>query len=285
MLRRDADTLQVGLDAPTRAVLADSPGVRRLLADLSAGRWPAESAARPATSPEVRDALLRLDQSGLLVPAARATVPGAPDPTQLGATAAWAGDGAERRLQARAALRVWVQGTPALRAPLERLLTESGLQPQPADRTRRGDDGAPALVIVVCDREPRRADLDTWVRQGVPHLLVWSRGGLPRVGPFVAVGLTACLRCLDAHESETDPRRPLLLEQAAEAEAAAADPVLACLATAWAARDVLRYAEGELPASWSAVVTLAPSGLPQVRTWRRHPHCGCAWDTDLYAAG
>ena len=43
VVRRDADTLQIGIDPPHRVVLSDSPGVRAVLAALRGGRRPARS--------------------------------------------------------------------------------------------------------------------------------------------------------------------------------------------------------------------------------------------------
>ncbi len=43
VVRRDAGTLQIGIDPPHRVVLSDSPGVREVLAALRGGRRPARS--------------------------------------------------------------------------------------------------------------------------------------------------------------------------------------------------------------------------------------------------
>ncbi len=270
--------MQVGLDPPHRVVLADSPEVRRLLDDLRCGRRP------PAGARPTREAALARLVGADLVLDARAPTPPAgsrarPDVLGVASTRAWAGQDAATRLEARARLRVCLAGPSALVEPLGRLLAGAGVDLRPP---ATGGD----LVVVIGDGEPRRAELDQLVRDGVPHLLVWSRGGLPRVGPLVVPGVTACLRCVDAHESESDPRRPLLLEQAsAEPAPLVRDPALTALAIAWTARDVLRYAEGEPPTSWSATVLVPPGGLPEPVRWTRHPCCGCAWDTALHVAG
>ena len=137
------------------------------------------------------------------------------------------------------------------------------------------------LVVVLHDGEARREQHDASVAAGRAHLPVWWRAGLPHVGPLVVPGVTACLRCVDAHESEADPRRPLLLEQAVREPAPPRDPVLLALLAAWVVRDAQRWAEGERPTSWSATVRLGPGGPPSVTPWARHPHCGCAWDQAL----
>lgn len=277
VLRRDASTLQVGLDAPHRALLADSPGVRRLLGDLREGRARG-GAERPADEAE---GWRRLHAADLLVLAAAPRLRDghrAPEPGTTAAVRAWAGPDAQRRLTARSRLRVAFDGPDASTSALRRLLEGSGLG-------LVEDTAARDLVVVSAAGEIRRERTDPLVREGMPHLLISSRGGLPRIGPLVVPGATACLRCVDAHEAESDPRRPLLVEQAAVEPDPPRDPVLAALALAWAARDLLRYAEGEVPTSWSATVCVLAGGLPQVQAWPRHLHCGCTWDVDVASAG
>lgn len=272
VLRRDAATLQVGLDAPARVLLADTPGVRRLLTALRTG-CPTPSPAAGESAPWEQ-----LAAAGLLVPEPAAPVPGGP-PAHA-ATAAWAGAGAAERLHARARLRVYLRGPGARVETLERLLAAGGVGL--VDPRRNGEAEAD-LVVLVHEGEPLREEADPLVAAGVPHLPVWSRAGLPGLGPLVVPGATACLRCVDAHEGEADPRRTLLLEQAAGEPAPPGDAVLVALVLAWVARDVQRYAEGEAPSSWSATVRADPWGAPLVRRWPRHLHCGCAWDVDLSA--
>lgn len=61
-VRRDDESLQVGLDAPARAVLPDTAEVRRLLADLDRG------VAHPPRSPGAGRSLAALAEAGLLEP-------------------------------------------------------------------------------------------------------------------------------------------------------------------------------------------------------------------------
>jgi hypothetical protein len=103
------------------------------------------------------------------------------------------------------------------------------------------------------------------------------------LGPFVAPGQTACLRCVDAHRGETDPRRALVLEQYAAAGPRAdgvpepVDEPVFTAALAWAVRDCLSYVDGLEPTTWSRTVTFGPGMAQTAREWARHPHCGCAW--------
>lgn len=283
VLRRDAATLQVGLDAPGRVLLADSPVVRRLLGEMRSTGVAAPRGSNPQHA-ELGRAMARLVSAGLAIPVEQPRAGRSASPrwsAHLQAARAWGGADASRRLADRGRLRVGLAGPTERRAALARLLHDCGLDLHPADQGlgAAGRSEALDVVVVLAEGEPTRTEIDPHLRHGRPHLVVGSRAGLPRLGPFVVPGTTACLRCVDAHESESDPRRPLLLEQAcSERGPAPRDPVLDALATAWVARDLLRYAEGEPPTTWSATVVVAPRGVPQVTRWGRHPQCGCAWD-------
>ncbi|MDP2774844.1 MAG: hypothetical protein Q8O61_14930, partial [Nocardioides sp.] len=135
--------------------------------------------------------------------------------------------------------------------------------------------------LVASTGEVTRSVLDDLLREGTPHLVLRGALGSLQLGPFVVPGLTACLRCVDAHHAETDPRRALVVEQVALApgtEGPPSDPALQALAVAWAVRDLLRFVEGDRPSTWSATHHLGPTDAPSTQQWRRHPHCGCAWD-------
>ena len=126
-----------------------------------------------------------------------------------------------------------------------------------------------------------------FVRDDVPHLVLRVTEGDAVVGPFVDPGRTACLRCVDAHHAAADPRWPLLVAQQAaitsrlrdDAVPEPADPALAHLAVAWAARDLLSHAAGSTPASWSSTIRLPPDlAEAEAVAWLRHPECGCSWN-------
>ena len=123
----------------------------------------------------------------------------------------------------------------------------------------------------------RAARLDPLVRDEVPHLLVRDHGHEVVVGPFVAPGRTACLRCVDCHLGELDPRRGLAVEQAATQQPLVAPPVdatLRAVALSLAVRDLVTFVEGDQPATWSATITvgrpldLAPDTLAAARGLR-----------------
>lgn len=291
VLRRSARELQVGLDPRHALVLDDRPGVRDLLAALTCP-------GQPLTYDGPELALLR--DNGMLVDSGRLLplVPGDPDAqttldrADAAALARTSGDAAPDLVALRAAAPVDVVafgGAPGdlLAARAAALLRDAGarasaLAPDAADATARAD----RVGVLVGAGEPHRELLDAWIRAGTPHVLVRVSEGTATVGPFVRPGETACLRCVDAHHTDADPAWPLLVAQHASATARGrpdgvpepVDSVLATLAVAWAARDVLSHLEGRSPSSLSGVVRLDPH-LTSLETgsWLRHPDCGCGW--------
>ncbi len=269
--RHDDHRLQVGIDPPRRVVVPDLPQVRRLLDAL------AHAQPLPPPDEHTWPVLRRLWESDLLVDAHAV----ATSMTQGPATtvrAAWAQFGASTpgRLAARAAARVGVAADDASRTEVARLLQASGAEM--CDDDEAGGD----VWLLVTDGEPARPAVDHRVREGDAHLLVSGTPGSVRVGPFVLPGVTACLRCLDAHRAEVDPRRSLVVEQvSARPPRPHRDPALHALALAWAVRDLLRFVEGDQPSTWSTTYDVGPVGAPVTQTWTRHPHCGCSWGEAL----
>jgi hypothetical protein len=248
LARRDAAHLQLGCDPPLAAVLPDSRAVRLLLVELAHGS--PLTTLDPTTAP-VLDALVA---TGLVV----------------------AADEDAARADRRAGCRVHLDAPDGVLPAALRLVGEAGL------RLARSA-GEVSVALVWSEGEPPRARLDEWMRSGTPHLVVREGPGGPLLGPYVVPGATACLRCVDAHLGEQDPRRALVVEQIATTpplRPAEPDPALRALAVAWAVRDLVAAAEGVVPATWSATVAL---GLlpPAVTAYRRHLHCGCAWSEDL----
>jgi hypothetical protein len=138
---------------------------------------------------------------------------------------------------------------------------------------------APLRLVVTLD-EPRRALCDALVRDDVTHLWVAVMPTAARLGPFVDPGRSACLRCVDAHLGDLDPRRATVLHQLEELPApptTAPDPCLVQLAVAWAVRDVVRVLDGHPSSLRSATVTVTEDLQVTRHDWLRHPHCGCAW--------
>lgn len=241
LARRDDRHLQVGVDPPWRLVVPDEPDVVRMLADLSAGR-----PTIPA-SPAAHRVLAALDAAGMLL-----------DPTAA--------------TRAAAAL-VSVEGDDAAGAEAVRLLRTAGCEVVGPERA--------SVALLIGPGERRRQDVDEHVRTGRPHLVATATAAGWTVGPFVVPGSTACLRCVDAHLGEHDPRRAVVVEQVAGRAHGPLDPVLVSVAAGWAVRDVLSYVEGAPPSTWSATVTIGPDLRPRHRAWSRHPHCGCSWADGL----
>jgi hypothetical protein len=158
------------------------------------------------------------------------------------------------------------------------LLTAARISPA-GPRTRR-DAG-----LVLCRGEPDRETLDDWVRSGLPHLVVRAVDGHVVLGPLVVPGTTACLRCVDEHRADEDPEHLAVLHRYAAACRSPrpdgvpdeVEPLLATLATSWAARDLRSHLDGNRPATWSSTLALGGPGGLTAATWPRHPACWCAW--------
>jgi hypothetical protein len=268
--RRADGQLQLGTTPPLRTTLPDRPEIRAGLERLAAGMpWPAEPPGW----------LTALHERGLLVDADR-LVAGLSGPLPRDAVAAayaHHGDEAERRLSVRGAARVALVAPDPWRGAAERLLRRAGVGAVGAS------DRSDALLLVEPGGEPPRATFDGWLRSGTAHLSVRNLAGRVEVGPFVAPGLTACHRCVDAHRSDLEPRHALVLEQHAPRDGEPCDPLLMELALAWAVRDLVTFVEGATPATWSASVELGHDLAVQRRAWPRHPRCGCCWGEGLVA--
>ena len=186
LVRRDADHLQLGVDPPRCAVLRDLPEVRRLVE---------RARGRPAP------------------PATRATRPAGRWPRSSTPGSSCRDDTAARRERLRAA-RVQVRRRAEVAAGVTALLQAAGRDP-----ARRGPP-APTSSCSSPTGELERGRLDPLIRDEVPHLLVRDHGHELVVGPFVVPGATACLRCVDCHHGDADPRRGLVVEQVATQAAA-----------------------------------------------------------------
>ncbi|MEP6814370.1 MAG: hypothetical protein ABI873_02325 [Marmoricola sp.] len=249
VLRRGPDTVQIGLDPRRAVVLPTTDAVRRTL-DVLAVAGPADQADA--------DVLGWLVQLGLVV---EQRPPEAADDTS------------------GPRVEVLEFGAARLPAVADRLRA-AGLVPDVA--------GPADLGMLVGVGEPARQLLDPWVRRGLTHLVVRISEGVATIGPFVVPGRTACLRCVDAHHAESDPRWPLLVAQQAAQTARGrpdgtpepVDLALAQLAVAWAVRDLVSHAEGRHPATWSATLRMPPHlAETESVSWLRHPECGCSWNT------
>lgn len=114
---------------------------------------------------------------------------------------------------------------------------------------------------------------------GVVHLSVVVREADVLVGPLVRPGSSACLRCLDLHRTDADERWPAVVAQLASpasAHGAGEESVLAAIAGALAAGQVLAQLDGIAPRTLGAALEVAlPDAVPRLREWPVHRRCGC----------
>jgi bacteriocin biosynthesis cyclodehydratase domain-containing protein len=279
VLSRGDGRLQVGLDPHRAVVLPDSAEVRAQLARLDG----------TPTGPVPSDVLDLLDEQDLLVDE-RALLPllkagrrgrGRYDAAAL---ARRRGDEAPGVLDRRHGVTVDLRGFghaagSCLLDTLGDLVGAAGLRTGPAPGRR-------TIGVLAGVGEPERDLLDAWTRAGTPHVLLRLTEGRAVLGPFVDPGSTACLRCVDAHHADADPAWPLLVRQYATAcvrdrddgAPEPLDPALASLAASWTARDVVGFAEGRRPSTWSTTLVLdADLAALETRAWLRHPECACSW--------
>lgn len=145
------------------------------------------------------------------------------------------------------------------------------------------------VALVLSTGELAREVLDPLVRARTSHLVVRLVDGGAVLGPFVVPGETACLRCIDAHESVRDPDHVAVTTRYVHATARPrrdgvpdTDPALASVALAWGVRDVLAHLDGRAPSTWSRTISLGADLCERrERDWLRHSQCGCSWPLDL----
>jgi bacteriocin biosynthesis cyclodehydratase domain-containing protein len=277
--RRSHDELQVGLSPDLAVVLPDLPGIRALLGGLQEGRPPGAPATLP---PAVLVACERLLGQGLVVDGdVWCSQLGGHDVARAEARTSIVAEHGLRAagtLERRASVTLALDctGLPHAASRLEALLTLAG--------TRLGPPASADLLLVVRRGEPDRADLDPMLRRDQPHVLLTVSEGRVRIGPFVVPGVTACVRCVDAHRHASDPRHGVVAQQYADAGPAGTcglpAPVpadLVDIAVGMLARDVTRWVDGEEPRTWSSTIEVDHHlGLGR-ELWARHPGCGCSW--------
>lgn len=158
----------------------------------------------------------------------------------------------------------------------------------PADRHSVGPGPRPSPdVVLLSPTGPAgRSDpleVHPLLRDGTPHLLAVVRERVGVVGPFVVPGVSACLRCLDLHRTDRDPRWPFVAAQlgtdgTGDAGTGACAAAVAGATAAIAVLQVLGWLDtGALPATASATLEVDESGQVRRRAWSVHPGCGCDW--------
>jgi len=277
ILRRDVNTIQLGLDWPGVCTLSATPALSAVLEAVDGFRDSAGVVlAAVETGASRADAECALDvlvDCGALVD--QATVWRRSD--SEGAWAAlWLLAGPERGatevVRGRQRQRVQVRGIGDVADAVRSVLSLA--------RVTAAPDGAADLVVLASDSEPSRDVADSVMNEGVAHVWVYTREVVGVLGPFVVPGRSGCLRCADSARSELDPAWPTLLESAAARPLAtpACDPLLAALLGAWAAQEVAVWASGLRPQTWDCVIEV-PLGFGSVsaQALGLHPRCGCGW--------
>lgn len=151
----------------------------------------------------------------------------------------------------------------------------------PETRTHRPSPRRRPDLVLIADATVPDPQLSAGLTAaGIPHLMVHAAEGTGVVGPLVVPGRTSCLRCVDLHNTDTDPCWPALAAQLA-AHPQPADLASAHATAAFAAGQALRFLHGpsgglaELPA-WGAAVEIDVFTSRSTRVeWRPHPHCPC----------
>ncbi|MFS3128513.1 hypothetical protein ACLM5J_08915 [Nocardioides sp. Bht2] len=278
VLRRDHDTLQVGV-GDRQLPAPDLPAVRALLARLRDGAANGPLNELPHVAASLLCALL---DRGLVVDSE-------PVLRQLGATETpWQREqlaaallehpDAVTRAAHRATLRVRLvaPGLPTWARHTRTLLAASGLAV--------ADDGSSAadVALLISAGPVPRPQLDAWMQEDLPHLLVGADGARVRLGPFVVPGASTCLRCIDAHRADVDPAFPLLIEQRSTAATPTALPApiahdLVGIGVAMAVRELTTWSADEVPITLDHTVEVDPGLTFPTTPWQRHPGCGCGW--------
>lgn len=134
----------------------------------------------------------------------------------------------------------------------------------------------PDLVVLVEHGAMDAVGVRPLMRDDVPHLPVLVRELDVVVGPLVRPGEGPCLRCLDLHRCDDDPRWPALATQVTARPPEGVETALGWFAASLAAHQVLAVADGRgvLVAGTSLEVS-ATYPLPRYREWAVHPDCGC----------
>ena len=132
----------------------------------------------------------------------------------------------------------------------------------------------PDLVVVAPDNGRGDAFAAHLQARGITHLWAHLRDGRAVVGPLVAPGVTACLRCHDLHRTALDPAWSDLMVQWEQACPASVGPSVTLLA-GLVTRQVHQWLVGQARAGWGATFEESPTGTVEWQLWPMHPDCGC----------
>ena len=134
----------------------------------------------------------------------------------------------------------------------------------------------PDLVVLVEHGVVDPVRVRPLMREDTPHLPVLVRELDVVVGPLVRPGDGPCLRCLDLHRRDQDPRWPALATQVTARPPEGVETSLAWFGAALAAHQVLAVADGRgVLVAGSSLEVSATYPLPRYREWSVHADCGC----------
>jgi len=189
----------------------------------------------------------------------------------------------------RQAAQVAVQGDSQLAEVVALILTSAGvgrvLRAHPTRSTSRRlrRTATQHTCVVLCDAAHPDAASDTdAMTLDIPHLVVTAAGARAVIGPFVIPGHSSCLRCRDLHLADADATWPRAAVQWSARKPAVTSTVLAHVAGAWAALQVLALLDAasgppSLPTIDGALTITLPDGQPTRELRPAHALCGCRW--------
>lgn len=294
VLRRDADTLQVGVYPAVVVPVAYHDLLQGLAAASSESQLSVAASARGLPDGSATQLVETLGAAGLLADGPVEAGPPAPVLRLIGAgplarrtasvlasaglTACYLADvpGAEPSAYAHPGRQHALDRVDGLTHTLRRRHPELDVR-----RVRHWTkpDGTPVDLTVVAADGPEvdRLVTDTLSATDQPHLVLRSSGQEVSVGPLVVPGHSSCLRCADLARRDADPQWPWVLAQLTRIRLDPA-PSLLAWAGAYAATQVLAFASGGTPESLGHTVELSTCDhAVRLRPWLPHRECGCRW--------
>lgn len=134
----------------------------------------------------------------------------------------------------------------------------------------------PDLVVLVEHGAVDPVRVRPLLREDQAHLPVLVRELDVVVGPLVRPGVGPCLRCLDLHRTDEDPRWPAVATQVTASPPTGTETSLAWLAAALTAHQVLAEVDGRGVLLDGVTLEISATyPLPRYREWAVHPECGC----------
>lgn len=172
---------------------------------------------------------------------------------------------------------VAVHGAESLVSAIATTLAQSGIDVVTGPDAASLAEQRPTLAVIAAHYVLQPDVHGLWLRRDVPHLPVVLGDAGMTVGPFIEPGTGPCLLCLELHRRDLDPAWPAIAAQLLGRRSRAESPVVVMEAAAAACRLVLeRLRAGAGPGAAASLRLDAATGRREVRTWQRHPDCGCS---------